>query len=94
MNKQDKIAKGKQLNLKDPEVRELAEELSRRTGETLTGAIKSALREKLDRDAGAENAADRYERMMAVVRGYSEQIGPRTMTDEEAVGYDENGLPT
>jgi uncharacterized protein with PIN domain len=46
-----------QLNIKDPEVRELAAEVARRTGESLTGAIKSALREKRKFGKGAGHEA-------------------------------------
>jgi antitoxin VapB len=94
MNKHGKIGKSKQLNIKDAEVRALAEELSGRTGETLTGAIKSALREKLERQGGGLTKEERYARLKAITGKYAHLIGPRTMTDEEAIGYDENGLPT
>jgi antitoxin VapB len=37
------------LNLKDPEVEKLAAELAQMTGDTKTGAVREALRERRDR---------------------------------------------
>jgi len=94
MNKHGKIEKPKQLNIKDGETYELAAELAKLHGDTLNGAVKSALREKLARDRRGLTQQERFERIMAIGREFSALAGPRTMTDEEALGYDENGLPT
>ncbi|MBI4922853.1 MAG: type II toxin-antitoxin system VapB family antitoxin [Devosia nanyangense] len=94
MNELGKIDRPRQLNLKDAETYELAAELAKLHGDTLSGAVKSALREKLSRDRRELTKQERFERIMAVARDYSRRAGPRTMTDEEAVGYDQNGLPT
>jgi antitoxin VapB len=40
---------GTSLNIKSPEVYQLARELADRTGETLTAAVENALRERLER---------------------------------------------
>jgi antitoxin VapB len=64
------------------------------SGDTLTGAVKVALREKLERDMRASTAAERYERLMALSKRSAARIGPVTMSPEDAIGYDENGLPT
>ncbi|HUA91582.1 MAG TPA: type II toxin-antitoxin system VapB family antitoxin [Terracidiphilus sp.] len=49
------------LNIKNPETEELARELARRTGETLTTAITKALRERLERLEKAKRAEGRME---------------------------------
>lgn len=91
MNKHDKV---KQLNLKDAKTYELAVEVASMHGYSLNSAVKSALQEKLERDRRALTAEERFARLTALVDKYASQIGRRTMTDDEAVGYDENGLPT
>ena len=83
--------KPKQLNLKDAETYALASELAQLHGETLNAAVKAALREKLERDRRAASMEERLKRINALVDSYASQLGPRTMTDEEALGYDENG---
>ena len=48
------------LNIKDPEVHRLANELARRRGTSATGAVREALREALEREkASRAGMADR-----------------------------------
>jgi antitoxin VapB len=49
------------LNLKNPESEELARELARKTGESLTLAITIALKERLERLERAKKAEGRME---------------------------------
>lgn len=93
MNKHAKIAKPRQLNLKDDETYELAATLAARHGDTLNDAVKGALRDKLEREKREETKAERLTRLKAIIRRYSDRVGKRTMSDEDAIGYDENGLP-
>lgn len=51
------------LNIKDPETERLAAEIAAMTGESKTGAIRQALRERRDR-LHLERSGDRYQRMM------------------------------
>ncbi len=85
--------KPRQLNLKDAEIHALASELARLHGDTLSGAVKAALREKLARDRRAASVEKRYEALMALAGAYRDRAGPRTLSDEEAVGYDAFGAP-
>lgn len=94
MNKHDKASKGKQLNLKDHETYELAAKLAALGGDTLNGAVKAALREKLEKDSREATKADRFASLMALSRESAAHIGHRSMSDEDAIGYDEFGLPT
>jgi antitoxin VapB len=94
MNKHGKIEKPKQLNLKDGETYALAAELARLHGDTLSGAVKAALQEKLERDRRGLTKEERLARMMSVVERYWARPVKDTRTADEILGYDENGLPT
>lgn len=79
------------LNIKDPEVHRLARALARQTGETMTGAVKQALRERYQRlqrhggKASIEELRAITERIAANVR--------RPYLDHGELLYDEHGLP-
>lgn len=78
------------LNIKNSETERLIQELAKATGQTLTGAITEAVREKLDRVRRRGLA----ERLMEIGREAASR-----MTEEERTFnyddwlYDENGLP-
>lgn len=84
----------KQLNLKDNETYELAAKFARKRGESLNGAVKIALREALEREEHELTREEKFAYIMALAESYSKRAGPRVMTDDEAIGYDEFGLPT
>ena len=81
-----------QLNIKDPETRALALELSRATGESVTAAVRTALRERLERTrraAAAGTAADQ-------LRAFADAIAALPVldaTEPDEMLYDEAGLP-
>lgn len=81
------------LSVKDPEADRLARELADRTGETLTGAIVVALRERLAR----LRARSRRRLVSEDLREIGERCAARPTLDDrsedEILGYDENGLP-
>jgi antitoxin VapB len=89
------------LNIKDPETNELAAELARRTGVSMTEAVTQALREKLASLAapGAdalkrEQAAARVEAALAIAEEIRERVGAEALTASvERLLYDEAGLP-
>ena len=56
------------LNIKDPEVHALAVELAEHTGQTLTQAVKEALRDRLARERAAKS--DRPPRFLAPGSGF------------------------
>ena len=81
------------MNIKNPEAGRLARRLSAVTGETLTGAIVTALRERLeriDRDAQMPSLVDQLEQIAERAAGLP-LLDRRT--PDEIVGYDENGIP-
>jgi antitoxin VapB len=80
------------LSIKSAEADELARELARVTGESLTDAITVALRERLERVR--PDRTDLVERLLAI--GESARALPRLdqRSDSEILGYDEHGLPS
>ena len=81
------------LNIKSPEVDRLARELTSVTGESLTTAVETALRERLERTRGRDRAA-RLERRIARLR---DEVREFEVVDDrsadEIIGYDDRGLP-
>lgn len=80
--------------IKDRETDELIRELAKRTGETITQAVKTAAKERLERLPTLRTGSvdpERLEAILAKIRSY-----PRAnehLTDDEIIGYDENGVP-
>lgn len=81
------------LSIKDEEADRLARELARRTGETLTEVVVTALRERLARLAPIARS-----RLVEDVERIGRRNKARQLLDtrsaEEILGYDEDGLPT
>ena len=82
------------LNIKNEETCRLAGELARLTGETMTGAITVALRERLDRVHLPSHPIMTVEEMLAFGRETAAMLndGPSAVEHGEFL-YDENGLP-
>lgn len=87
------------LNIKNPEVEDLASELARLTGTTKTEAIRRSLLETRDRLRAVRPAANREENLR---RFLEQRIWPNIPTDhrpwtkdeeDEALGYGEFGEP-
>lgn len=81
------------LNIKNDEAHRLATELARLTGENLTAAVTSALRERLARERRRRNADDVAARLMKIGSRYA-SLPDSERSPDEILGYDENGLPT
>jgi antitoxin VapB len=83
------------LNIKSDEAHRLAKELAELTGESLTEAVTTAIRERVARERNTpERIRARTEAVLAIGRDVAERLGPewREM-DVDAWLYDENGLP-
>ena len=79
------------LNIKNEETCRLARELADLTGETMTGAITVALRERLERQ---REIAERLKRMRAISKRAAKLLRPGPSAVEHGdFLYDENGLP-
>lgn len=82
------------LSIKDPETEQLARELARRTGESITEATKRALAERLKRTRNTEAVQQAlFEELEAISKRMGNLPRLDTRTPEEIIGYDENGLP-
>ena len=80
------------LNIKDPEADRLARELARRTGETITQTVITALRERLKRES-AKRPLSLKDETMAISRRCAALPNRTGRTADGIVGYDENGVP-
>ena len=79
------------LNIKNDETCQLARELAELTGETITGAITVALRQRLERE---REIAERLKRMRAISKRIAKHLRPGPSAVEHGDWlYDENGLP-
>ena len=82
------------LNIKNEEACRLAGELARLTGETMTGAITVAVRERLERERRERSVEARVRKMRTVAERCAELLGPGPSAVEHGdVLYDERGLP-
>jgi antitoxin VapB len=81
------------LNIKNREAHRLAEELARLTGESMTGAVTEAIRERLAR-VKCERGASLADRLMTNGKDCSARLKePFRSTDHGELLYDERGLP-
>jgi antitoxin VapB len=84
------------LSIRDPETDRLARELAELTGESMTGAIRTALEERLAREQRRRRAD--IERRRKAIAAIEDQFAQLPVLDDrspdEILGYDENGLPT
>jgi antitoxin VapB len=81
------------LSIKDPETEQLARDLARRTGESITIATRKALQERLRRVRGAERRPLLLADLAAIRRRCAELPVLDARTPEQIIGYDERGLP-
>ena len=80
------------LNIKNRETHKLVQSLAKKTGETLTEAVATAVRERLERLERQQRVDDRVRDVMAISRRFSKLLkGKKIDIDSEL--YDENGLP-
>lgn len=81
------------LSIKEPETDRLARRLAKATGQSLTDAINSALRDKLRLVEGDQRTEAEF---LADVKKIVDRSASRPVLDprtpEEIIGYDENGL--
>jgi len=81
------------LNIKDEQTYRLARELASLTGESMTGVIRDALREKLNRVRSARKAG-LAERLLAIGKDCAPRFKePFRSADHGDLLYDADGLP-
>jgi antitoxin VapB len=83
------------LSIKAPEADRLARQLAAVTGETITNAVIVAMRERLERE---ERKRHDYEALLEELRAISHHCASlpvvNDLTEDEIMGWDENGLPS
>ncbi len=82
------------INIKNEETCRLAGDLAQLTGETMTGAITVALRERLARERSERSAEARVQRLLAIGKRCAAMLrdGPSAVEHGDFL-YDERGLP-
>lgn len=80
------------LNIKDPETDQLARRLAAATGETVTEAVRNAVREKLYR-LPQKDMRRLAEDVRAIGRRCAALPDLDRRSAEEILGYDEHGAP-
>jgi antitoxin VapB len=83
------------LSIKDPEADRLAREVARLTGETITQAVVNSLRARLAKEtARTRNINSVLEDARAIADHFASLPVLDDRSEDEILGYDENGLPT
>lgn len=83
------------LSIKSPEADHLARKLASATGETMTEAIIVALRERLAREERkTESEHQIIDDLMAIAHHCASLPVLDDRTEDEIMGWDENGLPS
>jgi antitoxin VapB len=79
------------MNIKSDEAHRIAKEIANHTGETLTSAVVTALKERLERLKRKANFEERKARIEEIIR----RSGPTApgVTSDHSDLYDELGLP-
>ena len=79
------------LNVKDPEAHQLAQAISRATGESMTRVVVAALRERLAKIEHQQGKAS-VDELLAIADRAAAYV-KRPYADHAALLYDDNGLP-
>jgi antitoxin VapB len=82
------------LNIKDPAADRLVRELAATTGESITTAVTVAVRERLERIGRIAPAEVRKREITRIAKRAAAEPVIDNRTDDEILGYDEDGLPT
>jgi antitoxin VapB len=82
------------LNIKHPEADRLARALARTTGESITDAVLTAIKERLQRETGRGDPDAVRRNIREIQKRFAAKRGADRRTPDEVIGYDEHGLPT
>ncbi len=81
------------LNIKNPQTHKLVAELAQRTGESLTGAVTTAVQERLER-VRREQGVGLSDRLLEIGRDCAKRLKePYRSAEHGDLLYDEHGLP-
>ncbi len=84
------------LSVKNAEVERMLREVAGRRGVGMTEALRQVLAEELARSraSGEAKRQARYEAVMAITARVAAMPDISDMTDDEILGYDEDGIPS
>ncbi len=81
------------LNIKNDDMCRLASDVARLTGDTMTGAITVALRERLERERRRRGIDNRARELRAIAERFAKLMGPEPPALEHGdLLYDQQGL--
>jgi antitoxin VapB len=81
------------LSIKDTETERLARQVAKETDESLTEAIRRSLKERLQRLRRKNHARLVREKLDDILRRVDALPNLDTRTEDEILGYDDQGLP-
>jgi antitoxin VapB len=81
------------LNIKHPEADRLARALAQATGESLTVAVLTAIKERLQRESGRGDPEAVRQEIRRIQRHFASGRVKDPRSPDEIIGYDEYGLP-
>ena len=81
------------LNIKNPEADRLARELTRLTGESITEAVITAMRERLERERSRGQYSILRQELQRIRERYQALPLHDSRSADEILGYGESGLP-
>lgn len=81
------------LSIKNTETERLAREVAEETGESITSAIDSALRERLQQLRRKRTSRANEERIKETLHRLDRMPRRNNKSADEILGYDESGLP-
>jgi antitoxin VapB len=82
------------LSIKDPDVDRLARQLARMTGESITDAVRLAVRDRLEREQRRRGKTIDRTRIDQIVARLAALPVVDDRSPDELIGYDEHGLPS
>jgi antitoxin VapB len=82
------------ISIKDEKTDRLARELARRTGESLTQTIQTALQERLQRLTGRRHADTVREKLYDILARVDRLPIRDRRSEDEILGYNEDGVPS
>jgi antitoxin VapB len=81
------------LSIKNGEAERLARQVAKETGESLTKAIESALRERLLRLKQRRHGRIMNDKLEDILQRVDNLPARDTRPDDEILGYDQHGMP-
>lgn len=82
------------LSIKNPRAEQLAMEVARKTGESMTQAVIRALEERLERIQGTRRSPSLTEAIMEISGRCSRLPDQDPRSVREILGYDRHGIPS